>query len=72
MVRPQNQEKVSSRSLASRTSPGLLWPLVSSQEVIQKFLQNAARACSPCPRHPLHRRPPNPPPEPACLDQADC
>lgn len=66
MVRPQNQEKVSSRSLASRTSPGLLWPLVSSQEVIQKFLQNAARACSPCPP------PPNPPPEPACLDQADC
>lgn len=26
---------------------GPLWPPVSSQEVIQKFLQNAARACWP-------------------------
>lgn len=52
MGKPRSQKKVSSRSLGSRTSPGLLWPLVPSQEVIQKFLQNAARACSPPPRHP--------------------
>lgn len=32
---------------ASRAGPGELWPLVSSQWVIQKLLQIAARACLP-------------------------
>lgn len=40
-VRPRSQEKGSS-GLGERSQPGPLWPLVSSQEVIQKFLQNAA------------------------------
>lgn len=36
------------KAAASRTRPGPpLWPPVSSQEVIQKFLQNAAQACRP-------------------------
>lgn len=51
VVRPQRPERGSSKASASRASPGPLWPLVSSQEVIQKFLQTAAGACwpgSPC------------------------
>lgn len=54
------QGEGSSRASASSANPGPLWPLVSSQEVIQKFLQMLLGPAGLAPQ-----------PEPGCRGQAD-